>query len=235
MVPASKAGDRARYSAQLLKAIDWALSPAKDERPQSVAELRNALPIASQSVEDATTIVIPQPAAAPAAAPTTPVPRMLDGEALARIAGALAQHIGPIASQLVRSQARKSTSLAELVRKLAGEIPDDKARAAFVRTHAVEERFAAAAAAPAAAPSRPQPSEPGPGLPLDAAALARAESALAQHVGAVARVLVRRAAAKARSESELYHLLADEVEDPVERKAFVRKGLSISGKTVPKA
>jgi len=46
----------------------------------------------------------------------------------------------------------------------------------------------------------------------------------------VARVVVKRAAAKARDERELYLLLGDEIEDPDERKAFVRRGVSMTGK-----
>ena len=37
-------------------------------------------------------------------------------------------------------------------------------------------------------------------------------------------------AAKARDESELYLLMADEIKDPAERKSFIRKAISISGK-----
>jgi len=39
MIPAVKAG-AATYSESLLKAVDWALAPSKDVRPQSVAQLR---------------------------------------------------------------------------------------------------------------------------------------------------------------------------------------------------
>jgi serine/threonine protein kinase len=227
MVPAAKSTVASAYSPQLLQAIDWALKPAKEARPQSVADLRSALPIAPQAkVSDAATILVPV-APSPDAAKNAPP---LDAEALAKIAAALATHIGPIAGQLVRSQARKSTSLGELVRKVAAEIADDKARTAFVRRHAMEERSSPLADAPSVGTSRPGPSLPASAAPLDASALTRAESELAQYVGAVARVLVRRAAAQARSEPELYHLLAEHVDDPAERTAFVRKGLSSSGK-----
>jgi len=43
-------------------------------------------------------------------------------------------------------------------------------------------------------------------------------------------VVVKRAAPKARDEAELYLLLADEIEDKDEKKAFVRQAVSISGK-----
>ena len=42
--------------------------------------------------------------------------------------------------------------------------------------------------------------------------------------------LVKRAAAKARDEAEHYLLIADEIKDPAERKAFVRKAVSVSGR-----
>ena len=56
--------------------------------------------------------------------------------------------------------------------------------------------------------------------------LSKAEADLAQYIGAVARVVVKRAAAKARDLPELYLLLADEIEDPQEKKKFVRKAIS---------
>jgi hypothetical protein len=43
----------------------------------------------------------------------------------------------------------------------------------------------------------------------------------------VARVVVNRAAKKARDEAELYLLVADEIEDKEEKKAFTRKAVSI--------
>ena len=60
--------------------------------------------------------------------------------------------------------------------------------------------------------------------------LERAEQRLAEYLGAVARVVVKRAAMKARDERELYLLLADEIEDKEERKAFTRKAVSMSRK-----
>jgi hypothetical protein len=67
-------------------------------------------------------------------------------------------------------------------------------------------------------------------LRFDAAMLAKAEAELAKYIGAVARVVVRRAAAKARDEAELYLLLADQIEDKEQKKAFVRKAMSVSGR-----
>ena len=65
---------------------------------------------------------------------------------------------------------------------------------------------------------------------FNAETLRRAEVALAQYIGAVAKVVVKHAAQKARDENELYLLLGDEIADKAERKSFVRKGISIAGK-----
>src|SRR5258708_38619818 len=65
---------------------------------------------------------------------------------------------------------------------------------------------------------------------IDAQTLAKAEVAPAKYIGAIAKVVVKRAAAKARDPGELYLLIAEEIEDKDERKAFVRKAISASGK-----
>ena len=65
---------------------------------------------------------------------------------------------------------------------------------------------------------------------FDPATLAKADTELAKYIGAVARVVVRRAAAKVRDEAELYLLLADQIEDKEQKKAFFRKAMSVSGR-----
>jgi serine/threonine protein kinase len=225
MTPALKAGEPSRYSAQLLKTIDWALAPSKEARPQSVDEWRNALrSSAPKATADQPTIFIPkQPAATPSAA--------IDGATLGSIATALAAHVGPIASKLVQSEARKGATLTQLIEKIAAEIPDATTRAAFVKKFSAEQR-ASPSGKPAGAtqpPSQPTQVTSAP-QPFDAATLSRAENELAKFIGAVAKVVVKRAASKARSESELYALLAEQIDDKNDRKSFVRKAMSISGR-----
>ncbi|HYK15647.1 MAG TPA: serine/threonine-protein kinase, partial [Burkholderiales bacterium] len=60
--PAAQIGDHSRYSLNVLKAIDWALTPSEEARPQSVAELRKAMHSAAP-VSDAAqaTIFVPAP------------------------------------------------------------------------------------------------------------------------------------------------------------------------------
>ena len=128
MAPAVQAGDKARFRPEFLAAIDWALHPHEDQRPQTLAQWREAL-LTDKPVE-------------------------------------------------VKTQKTQKTSTVK--------------------------------------------------LPVEV--LKRAEQRLAEYIGPVAGVVVKRAAAKARDEAELYLLLADEIEDKDEKKAFVRQAVSISGK-----
>jgi len=223
MAPAVKAADSARFSQALLKAIDWALTPSKDARPQSVAELRGALRGAPLS-----TVAT---AVAASSAPSRPTERIIrptpavDADTVAQLVAELAVHIGPIADKLVKSQLRKGASLSQIVDRLSAEIPDPKLRAVFVHTFTVQRPAAPPRPAP---PSRAVSAEVPAQQPFTPAQLEKAQADLAQHLGAVARVVVKRAAAKARDLPELYLLLADEIEDPQEKKRFIRKAISVS-------
>lgn len=229
MLPAATVGDRSRYSAELLTAIDWALAPLEESRPQSVAEFRNVLrrlaPVPTP--DNPTVLVLPRPAAETVSGrPAVTSPTAFDRETLKKIDTELATHIGPIAPMVVRSGAKNSSTLTQLVELVAAEISDDKARAAFVKKFA-DGGKSAPTGAPIATSTSQANSAP---LRFDAVTLAKAEAALAKYIGAVARVVVRRAAGKARDASELYLLLAEQIEDKDERNAFVRKTLSVSGR-----
>ena len=229
--PAIQAGDRSRYGAALLNAIDWALAPSEEARPQTVAALRNALQrLAPAPTSGQATIVLPMRSAPDPISSQTSLAATaaFDAETLKKIATGLAGHLGPIAGTVVKSAAKKAFTLTQLVEKVAAEIADDKARAVFIKAFAVEEK-----SAPAVDPvcSAQPPTQPGSSpLRFDAATLAKAESELAKYIGAVARVVVRRAAAKARDEAELYLLLADQIEDKTEKQLFVKKAMSVSGR-----
>jgi serine/threonine protein kinase len=233
MVPAVKAADATRYGSAFLKAIDWALAPSARARPQSVSELRAALqgPGSARPSDSATIFVPEQPrpaSAPPPSAPPAPA-AAFDAAMLARIAGGLASHIGPIAARVVHAEARKATGVVQLVQKVAAEIADDKARAAFIRRYSSDTqplRDHAAPSQPRSGPSQPL-SEP---THLDPALLARAEADLAQHIGAIAKLLVRRAAPKARDAADLYAALAQHIDDPVHKAAFIKSRTTTSGK-----
>jgi len=137
-----------------------------------------------------------------------------DPALLRELEAALAPHLGPIARVAVHDTAKTAGTLAELVRLLAWEIPD-AAKAAF------QKKFSDVSWV------RSQPAG-GPAAHRVAAQfsleiLTEAERRLAQYLGPVARVVVKRAAVNARDEAELYLLLAAEIEDAAERKAFSGK------------
>jgi serine/threonine protein kinase len=231
MLPAVNVGDRARYSLELLAAIDWAMSPLEEARPQSVAEFRDVLRHLAPAPATATgkTTVLVTPQRAPDSVPGKPAvttPTAFDRETLKKIEAELAIHIGPIAPMVVKSGAKKATTLARLIELVAAEISDDKHRTAFLKKFAHGEK-SVPTGAPAAAATSPEITAPPR---FDAATLAKAEAELAKYIGAVARVVVKRAAGKARDEPELYLLIADQIENKDERKAFVRMALSVSGR-----
>ncbi len=78
-----------------------------------------------------------------------------------------------------------------------------------------------AAAAPAGAATAPAAVPPREGPAHDSAELQRIEALLSEHVGPVARVLVRRTAARAASLEELARRLADEIDSEPARRAFL--------------
>src|SRR5512134_842693 len=118
MPSALQSADRSLYRPEFLSAIDWALAPNEDQRPQSVMEWREAL---LGSTEPARTQLRPKTQTVPA----------FDPALLKKLEDALAQHIGPIANVLVRNAAKKASTQAELVALVSQEIPEASANAAF--------------------------------------------------------------------------------------------------------
>ncbi|MGZ3158600.1 MAG: hypothetical protein ACXU7H_05910, partial [Burkholderiaceae bacterium] len=154
-----------------------------------------------------------------------------DSDILREVAAELANHMGPIAGVLVKSIAKKAVSLSHLIELSAAEIPDDKARESFIKKFSMipktTPKSSPGASAKQSAPATTDATVLVPtGARLNTAMLARAEAALAKHIGAVAKVVVSRAAKKARDAAELYLIIADEIEDKEERKAFVRKAIA---------
>jgi hypothetical protein len=237
MAPAAQAAGGGRYRTEFLAAIDWALRPNEDDRPQSVREWREALlgaadaqPMTKKAPARAAAPAAPPMASAPAAAQPSAPRGEFEAVFLQELEGALAQHVGPIAPVMVRTAAKKARTSTELVQILAADITHDGVRLKFERRFSDGSRPV----------SQPQPtsvsgptstrSPTGSGR-FSAALLDEVEKRLAQYLGAVAKVVVRRAAAKARDTAELYLLLADEIENPAEKKAFIRRAISTTSGT----
>ena len=228
--PAVQAGDAKVYTRDFLDAVDWALRPNEDERPQSVAEFKRKLTGGAAAAErtvpvsaaDAPTVLA---GAATARSTTQLAGVMLDHEQVKRVEAEVARHLGPIAAVVVRNAARKALSIPALAEAVAGEITDERARAAFIRKFVSGE----SSSKPVGDPTRKAP-DLTVSQKFTAETLQKAETALAQHIGAIAKVVVKRAAAKARDEAELYLLISAAIKDPTEKKAFIRRAISVTGK-----
>ncbi|MGE5129877.1 MAG: adenylate/guanylate cyclase domain-containing protein [Sphingomonadaceae bacterium] len=173
------------------------------------------------------------PSAPPAAAvELAPAPRPadgLDGALVDALGIRLTNYLGPIAPLLAKRTARKARSVTELIGLLADCVPVPAQREQFM----LEARRSLPAATreepPAPRDERPAQREEGaaqraaveaPPASLDEAALARVERALAQHIGPMASVIVKRAARSARGRRELVAALAASIDDPGERGRF---------------
>jgi serine/threonine-protein kinase len=124
----------------------------------------------------------------------------------------------------VRKAAKIHMSMEALVEAVATEVDDDADRAAFRKAV----KGLSGKTQPPTQPSRPNSVVPTQvaAQRFDLAVLDKAEKRLAQYIGAIAQVVVKRAAMKARDVSELYLIIADEIADPADRKAFVKKAIS---------
>ncbi|MCB1181904.1 serine/threonine protein kinase [bacterium] len=172
-----------------------------------------------------------------------------DQDELRRMADALARHVGPVAPALVKQACRTASTRAELVDRLADQIPAAAGRDTF---RAKCERLAAGGETtllptgldltqplPAADPDTG--ADPGatvamptteitaagrldaavpPVFRLDAATEARVVAALAAHVGPVAKVLVKRELKQARDLGDLATRLGSNVDDAGAQAAF---------------
>jgi serine/threonine-protein kinase len=226
MASAVQAAERQRYAPEFLAAIDWALSPHEDSRPQSAGEWRQAL-LGTAPPEAASEVL-------PLAKAPEPQHQAFDAGFLKQVETELAQHLGPIAPVMVRNAVKKAHSFAELIHLLSADITHHGLRVKFERHFAELSRPVSQPQPQTGASTKPtRPSEPltaSAAIRFPAEVLERAERRLSQYLGPVSRVVVKRAAVKARDESELYLLIADEIENPAERKAFIRRGLSTSAK-----
>ena len=174
--------------------------------------------------EQQPTRVSPMPVAGVAPAQKAPAdarpgtePR-LDADTLQALEHKLTDYVGPIARILVRTTSGRSRSVADLCSQLALSIADSAEREQFRREVDLLIRSRTPVADGAAPPgARPARSERLPEHELE-----RVQEALAQYVGPIARVLVRRATADASSVEALWLSLSNHIDSPAERSAFLR-------------
>ncbi len=174
----------------------------KHVREHTVYELLLSGPARQQSGE-----VLGSSPAEPAASP-------LDPAVIDRIESCFAPILGPMAHLLVEKVSSRASTPLEVCRALMEYIPAKEDQEAFLESCGVEPS--------SSPPSEPAPAqEPdGPSTAWDPGVLERARRDLAAYMGPVARLIVDRASAKARTEDELYDLLAAEIASPGDREKF---------------
>lgn len=148
----------------------------------------------------------------------TGAPAHWDRALLAQAESSLAQAVGPLATLLVKRAARECDTLPSLYQKLAEHVTDPRARQAFLAR--VAPTMAGASAADGTR-TRDDATSAAPALQLDDAHLEQAQRLLARHIGPIARLLVKKAAAQARDRAGFHLRLAEAVDDTAARAALM--------------
>lgn len=169
MPRAAEVADAMYFGSDVLRAIDWALSPDEKSRPQSIAEFRSAL-LGQSAAEasshhqpaDETQLLFndadetglasppPPPATFIATQPSTSSPSGTAASASNRttttphaaqgLESELVHHIGPLGRVLVRKGLQQTTDLQALRELVAPAITDPAARAAFLAARPTSQR-----------------------------------------------------------------------------------------------
>src|SRR5262249_18331579 len=139
----------------------------------------------------------------------------IDATTLQMLEQKLVAYLGPISRVLVRSAAGRAAGLEALCAELSAAVPDGEERESFRRDVAPLLR------------TRPPLMDDAPSRgsigSFHEPELERAQRALTQYVGPIARVLVRRAAREASSIDSLWQALSTHIELPAERAAFLQQ------------
>ena len=229
--PSSVAG--AQQWAHFDEVVLRAMATDRDRRFQDAARFRQALvelnarPVAPTLAEETVIVdpVRPERAGGPRTAPsggapghasTRPgetrgtaslVPSGWDAQTLARVESRLTVHLGPVAKVLVRRAAAQCTDVQTLCERLAEHLPHAGERADFLQstlTGAGGPSRDLAADAHASATRTGTRVTDGAAAPLPQAVLDHAERVLATHIGPIAKVIVKKAAAQARDRQGLH-------------------------------
>lgn len=227
-VPASTA----MLPPMLAPVLAHALAKVPELRFQSAAEFATALrATATESplAADGTFVAPPLPGHRPESLSNATAAEFWGVAYLKALEKVLARHVGPIAALLIRNAAARTTDAPTLHGALAAAIDKPVARAEFLRevgllrppTQSVQQGTALPAeSVVAVAPQKPPTLTP---LTLTPEALLAAESALAQHIGPIAKLLVRQAAQRSGSLEEFRDRLATNLTRPDEASIFRRR------------
>jgi serine/threonine protein kinase len=239
-----------RCSPVFVKTIEWMLKPHAKDRPQDAQAVLNVLcPVreveehtragdgAKRSVpkREARTIMatdadmdilLPEGADETVFMPRSAgAPFVCSPEMVAVLENVLEEFVGTLARRVVAPAVPKAANFEELTHFPAGFILTDGAQARFVdKVNALREaeRNGSLASVPAGKHGRTEaPAEEQKSLALDPEELKAAERKLAQHIGPIARIIVKKAQAECATKDDFYDRLAEELTDPAERDEFL--------------
>jgi len=150
-----------------------------------------------------------------------------DPEKLHRLEADLAARIGPVAAIAVERAAKRANDLISLYQELSAHVENEKERAEFL---ASAPRRAAATSSGMAAlhgddgAAGPIVRRSLPSDPPDPAVLDLIEAKLAEHIGPIARILIKQRLQNFQGLPDLCRTLADRISDESERAAFLNLG-----------
>ena len=157
--------------------------------------------LAAGPTETDLTVVLPD-------RPAHAAPAQFDPSVIAAVERRLAEHLGPIARHLVQSAIRRAPDLDSLYAALASKIDSEPDRARFTDDLR------------AAHPTTSAQLTAAPPAAIEPAALEQLQTALALHLGPVARLLIKRA--KSTTLPSLWQELALHIDQKDARAAFLR-------------
>ncbi len=227
--PDDRYASAAQMRAALLEAAGQAISPRVSaatmtaQRPCAEGDATVRVIRALPSVPPATDATPVVPAAVQADAAVAAAPGTAPGEELATapacgaallasLEALLTARVGPLARFVVRDAARRSADPFALVDRIAAEALDADERGAFLgqARALLPQRIPAAAADEPNAAALPLLGN----TPMAPGVVDKAQAVLAEHIGPIARVIVRRAGAQATSReaffAELLHQAGDD-------------------------
>jgi len=190
-----------------------ALVPDPAARYQSTADFAAALSVELNSAEaqrlastGERTVLAPPPAREPAPALSQTMADRLPSSVFKRIEEELVRQIGPIGKVMLRKVAGSTDDVERMIAMLAEQIGDPDDSRAF--SDAIRRQLTADTLAGAAIPGE---------------MVEEMTRLLAPHFGPIAKVLVRRTAARAQSPEDLRNTLAGQIDDPAERARFLER------------
>ena len=186
----------------LVGVVEKALAKLPEDRFPSAAAMATALRrstlAAPDTVADRTVIPVQAP------------PPLFTEATLSTLERQLALHVGPIARVLVQSAARQANTLEELHEIVAQRIDQPERRLRFRREVGSSVAGSALRSVPGSTAVPPELAQ-------------QAERELTRHVGPIARILVKRALAGAKSADDFCERLAASIERDADRRAFLAR------------